>query len=99
MAVSNICRYGEFKMAAIDKIYGTKHQYDHFKDWCEENNQGAVNYFYPGNVGIDFNEQRAICNFPEGVDKWMLAYCPITFVTDQIKEQYSVKYYRRLNYE
>lgn len=78
-------------MATVDKIYGTKHQYDHFIDWCRENNPGTVKYFYEDNKSKDFNDQRPICNFPIDIDHWMLNYCPIDFVINQIKEQYGIK--------
>ncbi len=79
-------------MAAIDKIYGNKQQMQEFRNWCEENNSEALEYFYMWNPEqLKDSQNHCITNFPKRIDEWMLNNCPIKWVTDYIKEQYGIK--------
>lgn len=74
-------------MAGIDKIYGTKEQFDEFFAWTKEHNPEAVRYFYQ--LGDNYPDKiRPLTNFPEKIDRWMLENCPLKFVTDRITDQY-----------
>lgn len=74
-------------MAAADKIYGTMEQYDEFKSWLEDRMPHAVKYLYPRD-GYEHPFCRPISNFPEQVDKELLACCTIGWVRDYILGQY-----------
>lgn len=76
-------------MAGIDKIYGTNDQYDEFYEWAKNNNTFLLASFYPRD-DFDPNPARPIANFTESDDMWLLEFCPIKWVTDRIKEQYSL---------
>ena len=75
-------------MAAIDKIYGTKEDYDEFQKWCSKYYPKALEYFY----GWDWtdNNTHPITNFPIEIDGFMLLVCDIAWVTDRIKAQYGL---------
>jgi hypothetical protein len=79
-------------MAAIDKIYGKKVQYDEFRAWCEKNKPDALKHFYPreywDSIEWQDGKEHPITNFPENIDMWMLKNCPIKWVTDYIGDQY-----------
>jgi len=78
----------EFHMAAIDKIYGTKAQYDEFKKWCSENKPEALEFFYEWYDEYNEKENYAMTNFPERIDRWLLKNCKIDWVVAYIKDQY-----------
>lgn len=73
-------------MAAVDKIYATKAQRDELYSWCEINKPDALRYFY--DWCWDDNLNHPITNFPGEIDMWLLKNCPITWVTDYIRDQY-----------
>lgn len=77
-------------MAAIDKIYGTKEQYDQFYDWCKINYPEALQYFYDWSEEWNDGQNHPITNFPESVDKWMLENCDLDWVVEYIKDQYNL---------
>jgi hypothetical protein len=77
-------------VAAIDKIYGTKAQFDEFYSWCNENKPDVLKHFYIGDSDWDDGKQHAITNFPMVVDKWMLKNCSIVWVKEYIKYQYNI---------
>jgi len=75
-------------MAAIDKIYGTQEQYYELKKWLKENRPRAISELYPEE---SFNKaNRAISNFSSETDMWLIDNCPIEWVVDYIKDQYSM---------
>ena len=76
-------------MAAIDKIYGNKSQYDQFFHWCKRKNPKALMYFYVWDYPDD-GKNYAITNFPEHIDRWMLENCDLQWVTDYIRDQYGL---------
>lgn len=76
-------------MAAIDKLYGTEEQYFEFLNWCFENNQESLDYFYSWDYHNNEITHAMTC-FPMYIDKWMLQNCPFDFVTSQIKNQYNI---------
>ncbi len=75
-------------MASIDKIYGTKEQYDEFHQWCEDNYPKALEYFY----GWDWTNDKVhpITNFPIEIDGYLLIVCDIPWVVDRIKDQHGL---------
>jgi hypothetical protein len=75
-------------MAAIDKIYGTQEQYLEFKEWLKDNKPSATRYLYPEKCTNE--KDRAISNFPETIDMWLLDNCPIKWVVEYIKDQYDI---------
>jgi hypothetical protein len=78
-------------MAAIDKLYGNRWQYEEFYEWCNKFNKKALDYFYERDWDLyDSEDELCITNFPQKIDEWMLENCPIKWVTDQIKEQYGM---------
>ena len=78
-------------MASIDKIYGTWEQYIEFGEWCLEHQRPAMVYFTEWSAEwIQDGKTHPITLFPEEIDMWMLRNCPITWVTDRIKEQYDL---------
>ena len=74
-------------MAAVDKIFGTKEEYDEFYDWCRILKPEVLQYFYPR---YEKDSQFTLTNFPEDVDRWMLKNCDIDWVVERIKEQYGI---------
>jgi hypothetical protein len=76
-------------MAAVDKIYGTKKEYDEFHLWCSKHNPKLIYSFYDWDY-LDDGKNHAMTNFSEEDDKWLLKNCPLTFITDRIKEQYNL---------
>jgi hypothetical protein len=74
-------------LKALLNIIGIKHQQDHFKDWCSENNPGLVEYFEVDDKSLDYNEERNICSIPELFKEWLEVFCPIDFVLEQIKSK------------
>jgi hypothetical protein len=78
-------------MAAIDKIYGNRWQYEEFEQWCSKNYRVALEYFYKWDWdNMDSEEIHCITNFPTEIDKYLLNYCPIDWVKEQIKDQYCI---------
>jgi len=75
-------------MAAIDKIYGTKEQYDEFRAWAQENKPEILRYFYEWYDEWNDGNEHPITNFPMAVDVWLFNNCPIKWVVDYIREQY-----------
>ena len=75
-------------MAAIDKIYGTNHEYDEFRTWIYEHRKSYLKYFYPQNQGYERKEPRPICNMPLKADQWLFENCPLLSVRERILEQY-----------
>lgn len=79
-------------MAAIDKIYGTYRDHVELYDWMKKNKPEYCQWMRkPEDLSHLYeNEERSISNFPESVDMWLLNNCPITWVTDRIKQQYGL---------
>lgn len=75
-------------MAAVEKIYGNAEQYREFKAWCAEHKPGALKYFYDWYPEWNDGGNHPMTNFPTWIDMWLLDNCPITWVTDYIREQY-----------
>ena len=83
-------------MAAIDKIYGTLEQWMEFVSWIvyESKRPSLLKYLYYWHTFEklqNVNDQKPISNFPSWQDKWLLLHCPLTFITDQIRDQYNLK--------
>ena len=75
-------------MAAIDKIYATKEQRDSFYEWCQVNCPQALPFFYEWQWEDD--GVYPITNFPEHIDMWLLAHCPLEFVQARLQYQYEL---------
>lgn len=77
-------------MAAIDKIYGSRKQYDEFRAWAREVKPDILRYFYVWTEEwlID-GKSHPITSFPLSVDIWLLVNCSLEWVVDYIKDQYS----------
>ena len=76
-------------MAGIDKLYGNIQQYDELKEFLVKRNRNAIKYLYP-REGYK-TEYRPLSSFPTRVDKWLLKYCKIEWVIEQIREQYCLE--------
>jgi hypothetical protein len=76
-------------MAAIDKIYGSKKQWKEFHAWATKNRPSILPYFYTLDSGGN-PKYGPITNLDEEDDMWLLKNCPLTFVTDRIKDQYNL---------
>ena len=73
-------------MAAIDKIYGTKKQWQQLRDWLEKHKPDALCYMYkkpPNSCG-----EYPLSNFPSEIDYWLISNCPLDFVQERLQEQY-----------
>jgi hypothetical protein len=74
-------------MAAVDKIYGTRDQYDELWFYVANQKPEYLNYFYTQY----YETTKSVCAialFPEEVDRWLLKNCPLQWVKDYIKDQY-----------
>lgn len=77
-------------MAYIDKIYGTKKQWKQLRDYLIKNNlahwteQMSTNPCSKGEV--------VIANFYKFQDIYLIQNCPLDFVQNRLKEQYSKDY-------
>jgi len=88
------------KMAMIEKIYGTKEQYDEFWAWCKENLPQALRYFYDWSVEWDDPEhQYPMANFPEEIDRLLYYNCPLPYVKETLAYQYDKGYFERRDAE
>ena len=81
-------------MAAIDKIYGTKQQYDEFYQWCQVNVPEAVGYFreWTEEMKTDVNNTHVITSLPTEIDGLVLLREPPDFVIKQIIDQYDLPF-------
>jgi hypothetical protein len=70
-----------------DSIYATKDQYDEFYHWCMKSRKSLVKYMRPRKDEWK-NDREPVCNLSITSEKWLLQYCPITWVIDSIKEKY-----------
>lgn len=83
-------------MAAIDKLYATRDQYVELLRWLSEHNDMMAQCLRPWREN-DNEQTRAIALFTREQDAWLLVKCPITWVTDQIKEQYDWGFQYRMD--
>jgi len=72
-------------MAAIDKIYGSPHQYDQLKEWLEENKPEYLKYLYEKPTV----RCGPLSNFSTEADVWLYDNCPLDFVKETITFQYN----------
>jgi hypothetical protein len=82
-------------MAAIDKIYGTRDQYDELYTWLQSTRKkSALKYFYPRppDDWIADHPIIPITNFPCSVDYWLRLNCPIRWVLERLDKQYNMEY-------
>lgn len=74
-------------MAAIDKLYGTNKQYHQLRGFLHIEKPEYKKYMYPEPPPVD-DMAHAISCFPEFVDAWLLDNCNISWVKEQILDQY-----------
>ena len=74
-------------MAGIDKIYGTKKQWEELFVWLANNRPQYCKFLYSpwGSVG----EPMMISNFPPYADKWLWRNCPLPWVRARLADQYN----------
>jgi hypothetical protein len=74
-------------MAGIDKIYGTKEQWEELFRYLAINRPQYCKFLYSpwGSTG----EPMMISNFPVYADRWLWKHCPLLWVKDRLKEQYN----------
>ena len=77
-------------MAAIDKIYGTKEQYDELRAYIAKTRPEALVYFYEWHGGDD-GLTHQMTNFPEEIDMWLLESCPLGWVVEYVRDQYGLQ--------
>jgi len=83
-------------MAAIDKIYVTKPQFEILQRWFD----ATTELRKKAKIDLPFNqynlhegdwadgETNPVWNLSEEHDMWLLSNCPFAFVTDEIKKNY-----------
>jgi len=79
-------------MASIDKLFGSMAQFHELYNWLKDNNKSLLNSLY-----LDINDpppddnssEFTIANFSRHEDEWLYTHCPLVFVKQRIKEQYS----------
>lgn len=77
-------------MAAIDKIYGTRKQYEELHDWLLINKPDALRYMYQYDSWDNPRKHRPISNFPTSIGRWLLKNCTIDWVVRVINEKYKL---------
>jgi hypothetical protein len=78
-------------MAGIDKIYGTKVQFEELKQWLKNNKPEYIKYLYWIGWEKAVEKQKyPISNFPEEADYWLFFHCPLVWVRKRILEQYGL---------
>lgn len=93
-------------MAGIDKTYlNTYNQYLEILDWCNKtsivtdkygNTFNPKNYMYCPNLEEkDFNAGMVLWNTPVFFDMYLIRYCPVTFIQERLKEQYSEDFIKK----
>lgn len=75
-------------MAAVEKLFGTIEEYNIFYTWCDENIPLALKYF---TLRKYVELGHSMCLLPESIDMVLLEFCPLGFITDQIKFQYDIE--------
>ena len=74
-------------MAGIDKIYGSQKDFEVLEEWLQKNKPEYFIYLYEADGYKD--AIRPISNFSQEADVWLYNNCPISFVTERIREQYN----------
>lgn len=87
------------EMAAVDKIYGTKEQYDEFWLWCGKNLPKAHRYFYEWYDEWNDGLTHPMTNFPEEIDRLLYFNCPLPYVKETLAQQYDKGYFERRDAE
>lgn len=82
-------------MAGIDKIYGTRDQYDELYNWLKgTKKKSALKWFYsrPPDDWIKNHSINPIASFPASTDYWLRLNCPIRWVLERLDKQYNMEY-------
>jgi len=75
-------------MAGIDKIYGTFQQLVEYRAWCRKHGRWVLRYA-DTHTKADPGHEVAICNNSQEVDWFLYTHCPLGFVQDRLRQQYS----------
>lgn len=80
------------KMAAVDKIYGTREQYQQLRDWMAGFDVALLEYIYsPCAIDRQVGPSIVLCNLPMHIDELLWIHCPLDFIRERLKEQYGVE--------
>lgn len=74
-------------MAYIDKIYGTREQWNELHAFLSQTKPDWIKKYMYSEPEVE----GPLSNFSYGCDQWLLKNCPLEFVIDRIKEQYNLK--------
>lgn len=75
-------------MAAIDKMYANKKEYDQLKAWATKNAPVILRYFYEWESEYKPDDVRPVTNFPTWADKLLYNHCDVEWAKAQILENY-----------
>lgn len=81
--------------AAIDKTYLKYQDYLILKDWCDKTELIYDNGVKgsPKDFLFSYNEpyegEAPVWNTPESFDRWLYYNCPLSFIQERLREQYS----------
>jgi hypothetical protein len=76
-------------MAYIDKIYGSKKQWNELHVFLVQTRPELIRYLYP--QPQEESNDYPLSNFPKKADMWLLENCKLEFVIKRIKEQYNLE--------
>jgi len=79
-------------MAAIDKIYGTRKQWNELHQFLSESNEKLIKYMYP--MPEEGVQEWPLANFSSYADKWLRDNCPLHFVQKALRNQYGPKFFK-----
>jgi hypothetical protein len=75
-------------MAYIDKIYGNRHQWHQLHAFLVQTNVNALKYLYK-QPEENSGDENPLSNFPDEINQFLWEKCPLDFVRNRLKEQYS----------
>jgi len=75
-------------MAAVDKLYGNREEYDELKYWCKKHNPDLLGSFYEWD---ETDTRGAMTNFSIEEDIYLLKNYPDKNIKDKIKDCYDCK--------
>lgn len=79
-------------MAGIEKMYGTQEQRESLVSWCKENKPSLLQFVFEERVDSQGTDEiNPIARFSENADAYLWDNCPLQFVQECLKEQYSTK--------
>lgn len=75
-------------MASIDKIYGTRKEYQKLKKWIKKYHKPWLRFLYNLKIIDTSKDNFPISNFPTYVDIALYNECPLDFVIKALEMQY-----------